>query len=78
MCFLPSVRYHVHSNKLEEKAMLLMDHRLAHPSADVLILKDGKIKAKFLPKNTTALIQPTDQGIIQACKIYYHSELVKL
>jgi hypothetical protein len=37
---------------------------LAHPSADVLISKDGKIKAMFLPKNTTALIQTIDQGIL--------------
>jgi hypothetical protein len=62
--FVPSVRRHLHSKKLEEKALLLLDHCLAHPSADVLKLKDGKIKAMFLPKNTTALIQPMYQRII--------------
>jgi hypothetical protein len=56
--------------------LLLLDHCPAHPSADLLISKDGKIKVMFLPKNTAALIQPMDQGIIRACKVYYHSELL--
>jgi hypothetical protein len=30
----------------------------------------------FLPKNTTALIQPMDQGIIRACKAFYRGELL--
>jgi hypothetical protein len=64
--FVPSVRRHMCSKKLEEKALLLLDHCPAHPSADVLKSKDGKIKAVFLPKNATALIQPVDQGIIRA------------
>jgi hypothetical protein len=53
-----------------------LDHCPAHPSADVLKSKDGKIKAMFLPKNTTALIQPMDQGNIRACKAYYRCELL--
>jgi hypothetical protein len=60
--------------KLEEKYLLLLDHCPAHPPADVLKFKGGKITVMFLPKNTTALIQPTDQGIIQACKAYCHGE----
>jgi hypothetical protein len=75
--FLPSVRRHLHSKKLEEKALLLLDHCSAHPTAHVLKSKDGKIKAMFLPKNTTALIQPTDQGIIRACKAFYRGELLR-
>jgi hypothetical protein len=66
--FVPSVRRCLLSKKLEEKALLLLDHCPAHPSDDVLKPKDGKIKAMFLPKNTTALIQPLDQGIIRAAK----------
>jgi hypothetical protein len=69
---LPSAKRHLHSKKIEDKALLPLDHCPAHPSADVLKLKDGKIKAMFLPKNSTALIQPMDQGIIQAYKAYYH------
>jgi hypothetical protein len=31
----------------------------------------------FLPKNTTTVIQSTNQGITQACKAYYHSGLLR-
>jgi hypothetical protein len=74
--FVPSVRCHLHSKKLEGKAFSLLDHCPAHPSAYVLKMKDGKIKAMFLPKSITALIQPMDQCIIQACKSYRSSELL--
>jgi len=32
---------------------------------------DGCIKAMFLPLNTTALIQPIDQGVLEALKRRY-------
>jgi hypothetical protein len=51
--FVPSVRCHLCSKKLEEKALLVWDHCPAHP-ADVLKLKDGKIQLIFLPKNMPA------------------------
>jgi hypothetical protein len=53
------------SKKLEEKVLLLSDHCPAYSSADVLKLKDGKIRATFLPNNSTTLIQPMDHGIIR-------------
>jgi hypothetical protein len=53
-----------------------LEHCPAHPSADVLKSEDGRIKAMVLPKNTTALIQPMDQGIIRACRAYYRGELI--
>jgi hypothetical protein len=61
--------------ELEKKTLLLFDHCTAHPPADILKSKDGKIKAMYLLKNTTALIQLIDQGTIQACKAHYCSEL---
>jgi hypothetical protein len=54
----------MHSRKHEEKSLLLLDHCPAHPSAEVLKSKDVKIRAVFLPKSMTALIQPMDLGII--------------
>ena len=36
------------------KALVLLDNAPAHPSSDVLQSADGKIKAMFLPKNTTS------------------------
>jgi hypothetical protein len=72
---LPSLRHHLHCKKLEEKTLLLLDYCPAHPSADVLKSKDGKIKVMFLLRKTTALIKPVDQGIIRACKACYHGEM---
>jgi hypothetical protein len=69
--FVPSVRRRLHSKKLEEMTLLLLDHCPAHPSADVLKSKDGKVKAMFLPKNTTALILSVDQGVFRACTAFY-------
>ena len=74
--FVPSVRSHLRSLNLEEKAVLTLDHCPAHPPADMLQSRDGKIGVMFLPKNTTALIQPLDQGIIKAFKAHYRRELL--
>lgn len=74
--FVSSVRSHLRSLNLEEKAILTLDHCPVHPSTDLLQSRDGKIKVMFLPKNTTALIQPLDQGIIRAFKAHYRRELL--
>lgn len=74
--FVPSVRKHLRSLKIEERAVLTLDHCPAHPPADILQSRDGNIRVMFLPKNTTALIQPLDQGIIRAFKAHYRRELL--
>jgi hypothetical protein len=61
---------------LEESALLLIDNCAAHPSADILQSKHGKIRVMFLPKDTTTLIQPLDQGVIRAFRTHYHSGLL--
>jgi hypothetical protein len=72
--FVPFLRCHVCSRKLEEKDLLVSDHSPAYPYADVRKLKDRKIRAVFLPKNTTAPIHPVVQGIIKAFKACYCGE----
>jgi hypothetical protein len=52
-----TVAYLLHPKKLEDRALLLLDHCAAHPSVDIPKSKYGQIRATFLPKNTTALIQ---------------------
>ena len=54
--------------------LLLVDNCSAHPptSADRL----NNIKLSFLPPNTTAVIQPCDQGIIRNLKGHYRSQVV--
>lgn len=74
--FAPSVRKHLRSLKLPEKALLLLDNCPAHPPAEMLKTRDGLIKVSYLPKNTTSLIQPLDQGVIATFKQNYRRELI--
>ncbi|XP_064414835.1 jerky protein homolog-like [Latimeria chalumnae] len=75
--FVPSVRCHLRSKRLPEKAVLLLDNCPAHPPAESLKTSDGNIKFFYLPKNTTSKIQPLDQGIIANFKKAYRKEPVK-
>ena len=74
--FVPEVRRHLRKQDLDTSAVLLLDNCSAHPPAEVLTSNDGKIKALFLPKNTTSKIQPLDQGIIQNVKMNYRKALM--
>lgn len=56
------------------KIALLLDNCPAHPPD--LALKN--IELVFLPPNTTALIQPLDQGIIKTFKTFYRSDFRRL
>ena len=53
------------------KAILLLDNAPAHPAERDLVALDGRIKVIYLPPNTTSLIQPMDQGVIESCKRGY-------
>jgi hypothetical protein len=62
--FVLSVKYHLHSKKLEERALLyawitILPIHMLCPE-----IENGKMKVMFLRKNATALIHPMDQGII--------------
>ena len=75
--FVPQVRKHLRKMKVPVKAVLLLDNCPAHPPAETLQSRDGKIKVLYLPKNTTSKIQPLDQGIISSLKRHYRRELIK-
>ena len=49
----------------------------AHPSEDELVSADGKITAKFLPPNVTALVQPMDQGVLESIKRVYKKSILR-
>lgn len=66
---------HLGDQGLEPKAILLLDNCPAHAPDLSLVSGDRKIKVYYLPKNTTAKIQPLDQGIITNFKIKYRNEL---
>ena len=74
--FVPDVTKELISIGQEQKAVLLIDNCPCHPQD--LVSKCKKIKAKFLPANTTSKIQPHDQGIIAAVKKKFKSALLKL
>ena len=48
-----------------------MDNAPVHPSNETLTSRDGKVKAQFLPANTTSVIQHMDQGILETTKMLY-------
>ena len=75
--FVPAVTKHLKDKGLEPKALLLMDNAPSHPSGTVLVSKDKKITMMFLPANTTALIQPMDQGVLEAMKRRYRKSLLR-
>ncbi|XP_029048965.1 jerky protein homolog-like [Osmia bicornis bicornis] len=72
--FVPNVSNFLRSKGLSEKAILLFDDTKLHSSTNPLII-DG-IKAVFLPANVTSLVQPLDQGIIEAIKNRYKAKLL--
>ncbi|CAF4098004.1 unnamed protein product [Rotaria magnacalcarata] len=59
--------------KQKRHILLFLDNAPVHPQ-DVEL---ENIKLKFFPANTTAKIQPMNQGIIKTFKTYYRKYLVK-
>lgn len=65
--FVPDVKRYLNSKGQPIKALLLVDNAPGHP----IDLEHENIKVVFLPKNTTSLLQPLDQGIISTFKALY-------
>ena len=57
-------------------AILLVDNTLSHLDVDSLQSDDGKIFCVYLPPNTSSLIQPMDQGILENIKRRYKRDLL--
>ncbi|KAG0415492.1 hypothetical protein HPB47_007334 [Ixodes persulcatus] len=53
------------------KVLLLLDNRSAHPVNPLL----SAVEILFLPPNTTAKLQPMDQGVIANLKVHYQNHL---
>ncbi|XP_035214767.1 tigger transposable element-derived protein 1-like, partial [Stegodyphus dumicola] len=69
--FCPSVKRYCKIKKLEQKALLLIDNAPSHPTNLSDLTTCIPVEVVFLPPNTTALIQPMDQGVISNFKAYY-------
>lgn len=59
--------------KENKKIVLFVDNAACHKVTCQL----ENIHIEFLPPNTTALIQPLDQGVIHAFKVQYRQIIVK-
>ncbi|XP_043263440.1 jerky protein homolog-like [Colletes gigas] len=72
--FKPSVRdYHI-KNGINGPVILLLDNCAGHKvTADT----DRNFRIKYLPANTTCLIQPMDQGVIEKTKRSFRRRLMQ-
>ncbi|XP_042776554.1 tigger transposable element-derived protein 1-like isoform X4 [Panthera leo] len=68
-CFCPAVESYCASHGLPHRALLLLDGAPCHPAH--LGGLSAHVRVEFLPKNTSALIQPMNQGVIATFKAYY-------
>lgn len=66
-CFVPGAKDYLESKGIPFKVLLIMDNASGH---HVDLSCEG-VEIEFLPPNTTALIQPMDQGVIRAFKALY-------
>ena len=74
--FVPQCRKALKDRGLPDSAVLLLDNAPSHPDVDLLQSDEGKMFCVYLPPNTTSLIQPMDQGILQNIKRCYKRDLL--
>ena len=75
--FVPATIKYLKDKNLPIKALLVLDNAPSHPSTEHLQYDDGKIEAIFLPPNTTSVIQPMDQGVLENVKRRYRRDLLR-
>ncbi|XP_054734703.1 jerky protein homolog-like [Anastrepha obliqua] len=74
--FVPNVRNYLMSEGLSQKAVLVLDNAPSHPVEDLKI-DDGNIFCYFLPPNSTAVLQPMDQSVIETLKRRYRKKFIQ-
>ncbi|XP_055590422.1 tigger transposable element-derived protein 7-like [Uranotaenia lowii] len=75
--FVPKVTAFLEDANLPVTARLVLDNCSAHCSTDQLRSADGAFSTTFLPPNTTALLRPMDQNVIQMVKSNYKQKLMR-
>ncbi|XP_053949347.1 jerky protein homolog-like [Anastrepha ludens] len=74
--FVPNVRNYLITEGLSQKAVLVLDNAPSHPVED-LTSDDGNIFCYFLPPNSTAVLQPMDQSVIETLKRRYRKKFIQ-
>ncbi len=72
-CFVPLCRKALRE---KQKAFLLLDNAPSHPDLSELTSEDGQIRCVYLPPNTTSVLQPMDQGVLETIKKRYKRDLL--
>lgn len=75
--FVPYVEQDLKSKNLPQKAILVLDNAPSHPEESLLRSDDENITCYFLPANTTSLIQPMDQSVIETFKRRYRKKFIQ-
>lgn len=66
---IPAWKEYCSKANLDFKILLIIDNAPTHPP-DLVELNEN-VKVVFVPPNTTAIMQPMDQGVIASFKAYY-------
>lgn len=74
--FIPKCRKGLADLGLPQRALLILDNAPSHPDIESLTSEDKEISCLFLPPNTTSVLQPMDQGVLQAIKKSYKRDLL--
>lgn len=75
--FIPSVRDYSQNKNITPSALLILDNAPSHHTLMTLESDDKLIKTLFIPPNSTAIIQPMDQNVINILKKNYKKMLVE-
>lgn len=75
--FVPYVQKDLKSKNLPPKAILILDNAPAHPEASMMRSEDGNVTCYFLPANSTCILQPMDQSVIETFKRRYRKNFIK-
>lgn len=55
----------------------MLDNAPSHPEKETLKSEDGNITCFFLPANSTAILQPMDQSVIESLKKRYRKRFIR-
>ena len=75
--FVPAVREYLKLSGLEDKAILTLDNAPSHTKFITSNGNDSNIQCIFFPPNTTSLIQPMDQGVLDTIKRHYRKKFMR-